>query len=100
MNIEGQITGIKYRVLQLNELQSVDFNKFNINDVSPSCLLKDGETTFAVSKWVSPKRTRSYPYERVYNLENNLSPENSVFIDALFKEAEANNFTVKICYAK
>ena len=33
-------------------------------------------------------------------LENNLSPENSVFIDALFKEAEANNFTVKICYAK
>jgi len=22
---------------------------------------------FGVSKWVSPKRTRSYPYERVYN---------------------------------
>jgi hypothetical protein len=23
--------------------------------------------SFAISKWVSPKRTRSYPYERVYN---------------------------------
>ncbi|KAA6305549.1 hypothetical protein EZS27_042798, partial [termite gut metagenome] len=30
-------------------------------------LLNDKNSTFAVSKWVSPKRTRSYPFERVYN---------------------------------
>jgi hypothetical protein len=32
--------------------------------------LKDDRTSFAISKWVSPKRTRSYPYERVYNTLN------------------------------
>lgn len=32
-----------------------------------SFILEDKNTLFAVSKWISPKRTRSYPYERVYN---------------------------------
>ncbi len=31
------------------------------------CLVSIGQNRFAVSRWVSPKRTRSYPYERVYN---------------------------------
>jgi len=30
-------------------------------------LYKDKNFSFGLSKWVSPKRTRSYPYERVYN---------------------------------
>jgi len=70
MNITGQITGIKYKVLLSEDLQTVDINKFNINKVPSSCLLKDGKSSFAISKWVSPKRTRSYPYERVYNTLN------------------------------
>ena len=70
MNIEGLITGIKYSVLLSEELQTVDFDKYNVNNVSSFCLLKDGKNSFAVSKWVSPKRTRSYPYERVYNTLN------------------------------
>ena len=32
-----------------------------------SCLLTSNKHTFAISKWVSPKRTRSYPFERVFN---------------------------------
>jgi hypothetical protein len=32
--------------------------------------VRDEANSFAVSKWVSPKRTRSYPYERVYNTIN------------------------------
>jgi len=70
MDIKGKITGIKYKVLLSEDLQAVEIEKFNINKVSPFCLLKDGETSFAVSKWVSPKRTRSYPYGRVYNTLN------------------------------
>jgi len=70
MNIKAQITGIKYKVLLSEDLQTVEFNKFNINKVSSFCLLKDGKSLFAISKWVSPKRTRSYPYERVYNTLN------------------------------
>jgi hypothetical protein len=70
MNITGEITGIKYKVILSEELQIVDIADFNINKVPSSCLLKDKKQSFALSKWVSPKRTRSYPYERVYNTLN------------------------------
>jgi len=70
MDIKGQITGIKYKILLSEDLQTIEFNKFNINKISSFCLLKDGKSLFAISKWVSPKRTRSYPYERVYNTLN------------------------------
>ena len=70
MDINGQITGIKYKVLLSEDLKNVEINKFNINKVPSFCLLKNGNSSFAISKWVSPKRTRSYPYERVYNTLN------------------------------
>jgi hypothetical protein len=70
MDINGKITGIKYKVFLSEDLQTIEIDKFNVNQVSSFCLLKDGETSFAISKWVSPKRTRSYPYERVYNTLN------------------------------
>ncbi len=67
MNIVGTITGIKYQVLLKNELKIIDFNNFDINKAPSACLLTDNQHSFAISKWVSPKRTRSYPFERVYN---------------------------------
>lgn len=70
MDIKGKITGIKYKVLLSDEIQSVDIDKFNINKNSSFCLLKDKKNSYAISKWVSPKRTRSYPYERIYNTLN------------------------------
>ncbi|MDR1974489.1 MAG: hypothetical protein LBQ31_07425 [Bacteroidales bacterium] len=70
MNMTGKITGIKYKPFLAEDLQTVDIKKFDINKMPSSCLLKDNEHTFAISKWVSPKRTRSYPYERVYNTLN------------------------------
>ena len=70
MEITGKITGIKYKMLLFENLQTVEFNTFDINKVPAFFLLKDDKTSFAVSKWISPKRTRSYPYERVYNTLN------------------------------
>lgn len=67
MHITAQITGIKYNPISREELNCVLLQDFNINNALPSCLLSDGQQTLAISKWVSPKRTRSYPYERVYN---------------------------------
>ena len=67
MEITGKITGIKYKLILASELQKIKLEDFNINDVPSSCLFTDDINFFAVSKWVSPKRTRSYPYERVYN---------------------------------
>jgi hypothetical protein len=68
MNIEGKIKGVKYKALLLCGLDEIDINDFNVNNIQSASLLKDARHTFAVSKWISPKRTRSYPFERVYNL--------------------------------
>jgi hypothetical protein len=67
MNIIGKITGIKYKVLLSENLKEVDLTNFDINEVPSSCLVNNNQNTFAISKWVSPKRTRSYPFERVFN---------------------------------
>lgn len=67
MNIIAKITGIKYKVILSDDLKDVEINKFDINDAPSACILKDNKHSFAISKWVSPKRTRSYPFERVFN---------------------------------
>ena len=70
MNILGKITGIKYKVLLSEDLKKIDFDNFDINEIPSACLLKAGGNSFAISRWVSPKRTRSYPFERVFNTLN------------------------------
>ncbi len=70
MNIVGKITGIKYKVLLTEDLKEVAIKNFDINEIPSACLLNDNKHTFAISKWVSPKRTRSYPFERVFNTLN------------------------------
>ncbi|HPW66374.1 MAG TPA: hypothetical protein PLS84_04725 [Salinivirgaceae bacterium] len=67
MDISGNITGVKYKVVLTEELKQIDIKQFNINEMPATCLLTSKKNTFAISKWVSPKRTRSYPFERVYN---------------------------------
>jgi hypothetical protein len=70
MNIIGTITGIKYKVILTENLQKVDLKDFDINEAASACIIADDEHSFAISKWVSPKRTRSYPCERIYNTLN------------------------------
>lgn len=67
INIQGQIKGIKYQPFLCDKLKIVDIKDFDINEVSATCILKTQKNTFSISKWVSPKRTRSYPFARVYN---------------------------------
>jgi len=70
MEITGKITGIRYKAFLAENLQVIDIKNCNINKASSYFIMKNGDNSFAVSKWVSPKRTRSYPYERVYNTLN------------------------------
>ncbi len=70
MNITGKITGIKYKVHLAEDLRKIEAASFDINQVPTACVINDGKHSFAISRWVSPKRTRSYPYERVYNTLN------------------------------
>lgn len=67
MQIKAKITGIEYQPKLTSELAKFDLQEININDLPANCLITDENFTFGLSKWVSPKRTRSYPYERVYN---------------------------------
>jgi len=62
----GQIEYIKYKSLlknKLNEFNLVD----NVNTWDNVCIIKYNDIKYAISKWISPKRTRSYPYARVYD---------------------------------
>lgn len=67
MEVKGTITGIKYNAFSGEKLKEVLFTELDINKEKGWFLLKHKTNTFGVSKWISPKRTRSYPYERVYN---------------------------------
>ncbi|NLP58491.1 hypothetical protein [Lutibacter sp. B1] len=71
MNISAKITGIEYQSKLISELKVFDIKDFNINNLPASSIVKDGSFSFGISKWVSPKRTRSYPYERIYNTLGN-----------------------------
>lgn len=67
MNIEAVITNIEYQTKLNKTLKEVNLMALDINNSPPCFMLNMGSTRLAISKWVSPKRTRSYPYERVYN---------------------------------
>jgi len=70
MEITAKITGIRYNPKITSNLKTFNFDTFDtfdINKLPTSCLIKFGEFSFGLSKWVSPKRTRSYPYKRIYN---------------------------------
>lgn len=67
MNIDGKITGIQYKITLPQKLVVFELDDFNINEMPSSFILNYGISNYGISKWVSPKRTRSYPYERVYN---------------------------------
>lgn len=65
--IVAEIKGIKYKSCFKQNLKEYNYSRFNINTCPASCIVNIEQSRFALSKWVSPKRTRSYPFERVYN---------------------------------
>jgi len=88
MQITATITGISYNAMLPEELHKITFSDFNINSCAPSCAVSfEADSIFALSKWVSPKRTRSYPYERVYNT---LSGTKKITIIPIIKDEGAD----------
>ncbi len=87
MDIFAEIEGIKYEIKLPTELPAINFTNFNINEIPASCLVKGEKYNFAISKWVSPKRTRSYPFERVYNT---LSTFKKLTVIPIIKDEGAN----------
>lgn len=69
MEINAEIKKLVYKPLMCRGLQTVTFENIEqgINKHSSFLLEIDSKNQFGISWWVSPKRTRSYPYARVYD---------------------------------
>ena len=65
----GKIKNFSYKKFCREELKTFDLNSksIDINDLPSKCNIQINNKIMSISKWVSPKRTRSYPYARVYD---------------------------------
>jgi len=69
MHIFAEITGIKYTPFLCRSLNNYNISELEraLNNDATFILDFQRNTQVALSWWVSPKRTRSYPYARVYD---------------------------------
>lgn len=69
MDVFAEINAIKYKPLLCKNLEEVPYKNFSSTlDKKANFILNIDKTNkLAISWWVSAKRTRSYPYTRVYD---------------------------------
>jgi hypothetical protein len=65
--ISGAVEKIKYKQFVNDNLRTSKLENFDVNTSQGAFVLDNDKEKIAVSRWLSPKRTRSYPYERVYD---------------------------------
>ena len=65
--ISGQVEKINYKQFAGDTLRESKLENFDINRSAGAFILSNEREKIAVSRWISPKRTRSFPYERVYD---------------------------------
>lgn len=72
MDVLAEIKGIRYKPFLCKELPDFFINDLHTALVKHSAFILsyNSNTKFAISWWVSPKRTRSYPYARIYDTLN------------------------------
>lgn len=69
INVNAKIEHMEYKPFLCKELPVFDYDEFEkaINEQSAFLLKTPDGKKIAISTWVSAKRTRSYPFARVYN---------------------------------
>jgi hypothetical protein len=69
--IKAKIEDLKYKsggLIKANYLQEYNLLNFDINKATASGIVEiDKNNKLAFSKWITPKRTRSYPFARIYD---------------------------------
>ncbi len=65
--ISGEVERINYKQFLGDTLRESKLENFDINKSKGAFILSSNQEKIAVSRWISPKRTRSFPYERVYD---------------------------------
>ena len=70
-SLKGLIKGVKYNpYLNQEKLTEYDLAQFDVNAAKAYGLVNidTSGNNLAFSKWVTPKRTRTYPFPRIYNI--------------------------------
>jgi len=69
LKIDAKIENLKYNPSLCQQLKTFGIDEFLSGSAfqNAAFFLSYNQNTFGVSHWVSPKRTRSYPYARVYD---------------------------------
>jgi len=69
LEIIAKLENLKFRASLLPKLKEFNIDNFVSGKLarSASYVLNYQNNSFGISQWVSPKRTRSYPYARVYD---------------------------------
>lgn len=69
MEIFAEIKGLKYKPFLCRSLDIYEVERLEkaLSEKANFILKIDDENKLAISWWVSPKRTRSYPYARIYD---------------------------------
>ena len=69
IGIFAKITGVNYKPTLCSDLEPFNYGEIDValSNETAFILRIDSTNQIAVSWWVSPKRTRTYPYPRVYN---------------------------------
>jgi len=72
MDISAKVKGIKYKPFCCQKLKTYKWEDIKTKLPKEGSFLIEfkGNDKMAVSKWASPKRTRTYPYARVYDTLN------------------------------
>lgn len=73
MQLTGKINSITYKPLLCKELKNISLSEFDINKISSNINVVSDDNIYALCKWAGPKRSRTYPYAKVYDtLKSNL----------------------------
>jgi len=67
IELQGFVADVRYAPQLTSRLTIYTRDDFDINRAAASGIIEFGNDRLAYSKWVSPKRTRSYPFARIYD---------------------------------
>lgn len=70
LHFTGFIKNVSYTTFLDQNLEEMNLENFDVNQAKAYGLIQSARMEVAYSKWVSPKRTRSYPFARIYNTYN------------------------------
>lgn len=70
LRFQGFIRDVSYQANLTDSLTAYEFHEFDVNRVKSYGIINHADRRVAYSKWTSPKRTRTYPFARLYNTYN------------------------------